>query len=103
MEVPKQTFADKSVSWNVISKLPLMQQRNLVVRVVAKLYNVEEDEILSSDRRKPGVLARQHAMYILYEHCKLTQDKIGQLFNRDRSTVTYAIAQTKERLKRNSK
>jgi chromosomal replication initiation ATPase DnaA len=35
--------------------------------------------------------ARQQAMYLINLHCKITLKRIGAYFNRDHSTVIYAI------------
>ncbi|MDQ3660398.1 MAG: chromosomal replication initiator protein DnaA [Actinomycetota bacterium] len=64
---------------------------DLVVAVASEYYNVTPDEMRSSSRTRPLVVARQMAMYLCRELTDLSLPKIGREFgNRDHSTVLHA-------------
>lgn len=59
---------------------------------VASAYQISIEELSSSVRKKEFALARHVAMYILKEKKGLGIMKIAELFERDHSSVVYAIA-----------
>ena len=64
---------------------------DLVVAVASEYYNVTPEEMRSSSRTRPLVVARQMAMYLCRELTDLSLPKIGREFgNRDHSTVLHA-------------
>ena len=58
---------------------------------VANIFQVSTEELSSSIRKKEFALARHVAMYILKEYKGLGIMKIAELFERDHSSVVYAI------------
>lgn len=65
--------------------------------------NVTIDDILGPSRQEDIVLARQCAIYTIRSITGITQKKIGELFNRDHSTVHSSISRIQERLDSNQK
>ena len=64
---------------------------DLVVAVTSEYYSVTPDEMRSSSRSRPLVVARQTAMYLCRELTDLSLPKIGREFgDRDHSTVLHA-------------
>jgi chromosomal replication initiator protein len=64
---------------------------DLVVAVTSEYYSVTADEMRSSSRSRPLVVARQTAMYLCRELTDLSLPKIGREFgDRDHSTVLHA-------------
>ena len=64
---------------------------DLVVAVASEYYNVTPEEMRSSSRTRPLVVARQMAMYLCRDLTDLSLPKIGREFgNRDHSTVLHA-------------
>ena len=64
---------------------------DLVVAVASEYYNITPEEMRSSSRTRPLVVARQTAMYLCRELTDLSLPKIGREFgNRDHSTVLHA-------------
>lgn len=67
-------------SWRAIAKL------------VALKHGVRITDISGRDRHKAYVGARYEALRLVHSHCApLTIAEIGRRFNRDRSTVYYAL------------
>jgi chromosomal replication initiator protein len=70
-----------------------------VIDVIAKLYNLSVDRLLSPDRSKEVARPRQLAMYLMRE-TNLSLPQIGQfLGGRDHTTVMYACEKVTEQLK----
>ena len=83
MTFMNQNEMTQPATWDDLKNLFPRQQRDLVVRVVSQLYNVEPRDILSKTRRQPETRARQHAMYLLRTKGKLGLSQIGRMFDRD--------------------
>ena len=66
-----------------------------VMRVVAKAYGVTRDELLCRSRKARLAWPRQVAMALTYEFSGLFMSEIAELFERDRRTVGYALAEVK--------
>lgn len=65
---------------------------------VADAFKISVEELSSSVRKKEFALARHVAMYILKEKKGLGIMKIAELFERDHSSVVYAIARITKQL-----
>lgn len=78
-----------------------------VVNIVSKVQDatgISYSQMRSKNRERETVLARQYAMYRIYDnlyHLGYTITAIGKMFNRDHSTVLYAIKQIREALQIN--
>lgn len=74
-----------------------------VIGEVAKIYNVEPDEMRSQRRTANISQARKVAIYVIQDVTGLAYEAIGKEFNgRDHSTVVYAIKSVKEEMERDS-
>ncbi len=73
-----------------------------IISEVARTYNVEESEILSSRRTADLVLARHAAMYIARETTELSYQDIGEAFGKDHSSVIHATKNIEKNIKNNS-
>ena len=62
-----------------------------ILHAVARKHNIPVDWILSERRSGPIVLARQEAMYRIYEETTLSLPGIGSRLNRDHTTVLHGI------------
>lgn len=62
-----------------------------LLSAVADVFHISTEELSSSVRKKEFVLARHVAMYILKEHKGLGIMKIAELFEKDHSSVVYAV------------
>ena len=67
-----------------------------IISEVAKVYNVSENDILSSRRTASVALARQVGMYIARETTELSYKAIGEAFGKDHTTVLYNVNQVEK-------
>ena len=72
---------------------------SLIISQVCKFYNVDEVVMRSIQKNKGVAEARQVAMYLIRKLTNLSLPDIGKEFNRDHSTVLYAIRKVEVALK----
>jgi chromosomal replication initiator protein len=65
---------------------------------VAHAFQVSVEELTSSVRKKEFVFARHVAMYVLKEKKNVNVMKVAELFDRDHSSVVYAVARIKKQI-----
>lgn len=68
------------------------------LKVVASHFQVSFEDLISTGRRKELALARHVAMYILKEKTGLNLMRISKLFDKDHSSVIYAVIRIKKQL-----
>jgi chromosomal replication initiator protein len=61
-----------------------------IIEHVARYFEISLDELYGSSRSAAIATARQIAMYLCRELTSLSLPKIGQLLDRDHTTVMYA-------------
>ncbi len=72
--------------------------RQLIERTVAGVFDVDVAQLGQPTRGRAQVaLARQAAMYIAHVGCSLTLTEVGELFDRDRTTVAHACSIIEQR------
>jgi hypothetical protein len=72
---------------------PVMELHALLDLMVAGVFEVESDLLRLPTRGRARVaLARQVAMYLAHVACGLSLTEVGELFNRDRTTVAHACS-----------
>jgi chromosomal replication initiator protein len=69
-----------------------------IMRGVARAYGLEPDELRSRSRRRRVVRPRQLAMYICRSSTDASLKDIGRAFNRDHTSVMYAIGIVEQRV-----
>jgi chromosomal replication initiator protein len=72
---------------------------NLIISQVCKFYSVDEAVLRGPQKTKNIAEARQTAMYLIRKLTNLSLPDIGQEFDRDHSTVLYAIRKVEVGLK----
>jgi chromosomal replication initiator protein len=72
---------------------------NLIISQVCKFYSVDETLLRGTLKNKGTAEARQVAMYLIRQLTKLSLPDIGKEFDRDHSTVLYAIRKVEVALK----
>ena len=72
-----------------------------IVEYMAKEFGISENDILSDKRQSNIALARQLAMYVIKEVTDLKLQELGNYFNKNHTTVLYAINQAKEKMDKN--
>ncbi len=65
-------------------------------------FNLKMTDLTGPRRQKELVLPRQIAMYVLYEDCKISMEKIGQMLGgRDHTTVLHGIKKINDSIPQN--
>ncbi len=96
------------VAQNVIKDIvsdhqPIPITVDKIISEVAKIYNVQPDEMRSPKRSSNISNARKVAIYVIQDITGLPYENIGKEFGgRDHSTVVYAIKNVKESMERDS-
>jgi chromosomal replication initiator protein len=70
--------------------------------LISSQFRVSLDELLSNSRRRCVSLPRQIAMYLTRKYTQESLADIGGLYNRDHSTVLYAIKTVSREISQNS-
>lgn len=69
-----------------------------LIKKVAAHYGITSEDILGKSQMRSMVLPRQVAMYLCRERLKLPFQRIGEIFNRDHSTVMSSMKQVQKRI-----
>jgi chromosomal replication initiation ATPase DnaA len=78
--------------------LPERALRQLLEHAVAQVFIVPSAELWSHKRGRPPVaFARQVAMYLAHVHYGLSLRQVGNVFARDRTTVSHACSVIEDR------
>lgn len=62
-----------------------------IIEAVERYFKVDHERLMSKWRYRNLVIPRQIAMYIIKVKTKLSDGTIAEMFNRDRTTVIYAV------------
>ena len=76
---------------------------SLIISQVCKFYNLDESVLRGTQKNKGTAEARQVAMYLIRKLTNLSLPDIGKEFNKDHSTVLYAIRKVEVALKNEDK
>jgi len=68
-----------------------IQKAEMILEAVCESYILTKEELILKSRKQRFSEPRQVAMYLMKQHTKLTQNRIGMMFNRDHSTANYAM------------
>ena len=77
------------------------QQKDYAITMAEKVcdyYQVTYGQLMSKYRGEEVTLARQMAMYFTKDRTELNGEEIGNIFNRDRTTVLHSIQKIREQL-----
>ena len=72
---------------------------SLIITQVCKFYSIDESVLRGTLKNKGTAEARQIAMYLIRKLTNLSLPDIGKEFNRDHTTVMYAIKKVESSLK----
>jgi len=73
----------------------------IIVREVAKYFQVEEPTIVGKNKSKEVALPRQISMYLIRELIQSSFPEIGRYFNRDHSTVMHSVNKIEDEIRVN--
>ena len=74
---------------------------DLIIRATAKYFRVSPEDIKSKRKTADLVNARQTAMYLCKVLTNSSFTKIGDIFNKDRTTIMYGIKKIEEEINSN--
>ena len=69
-----------------------------IVKVVCNYFEIGFEELESNSRKRDLVYVRDMAIYTLTEHTMLSLKSIGEIFNRDHTSVIHAREKVKANL-----
>jgi len=72
------------------------QREANVLKKVAKYFGVSLEDLLGQSRKKDFALPRHLSMYLLHCEDKFSLTRIGNLFNRDHTSILYAAEKIKK-------
>lgn len=94
--------AMNSISDIISDRIPVNVTIDKIIAAVSKKYGVTEEQLKSKTRTSEITLARQVAFYLLYKTTDISKKKIGDILNRDHSTVISSISKVENEVKCNS-
>ena len=83
---------------NVSFKKPITIEK--IQDIVANYYKIKKEDLLAKKRTKNIVYPRQISMYLCRELTDYSLPKIGELFNRDHTTVIHSIEKISNEIKK---
>ena len=96
---------DLALAQRVISRTTGVRHRrepitiDVILEQTCNFFAIDRDEVLSSSRKAPVVLARQVTMYLAQQHTHLSTTKIGDFIGRRRhATVIHSCKTISQRL-----
>ncbi len=87
----------RDVIATVYERLPRVDI-SIIQELVCDTFKISRDDLISPSRKKEVALARKIAFYLCREYTKETYQSIGRAFNRNHSTVIYAVKTVKQAL-----
>jgi chromosomal replication initiator protein len=69
-----------------------------IIHSVATYYGMRSDDLLGKSQTKEATIPRQMAMYLCRQNLKLSYMKIGEIFDRDHSTVMTSVKLVESKL-----
>lgn len=70
---------------------PHSNKRREIMAIVAYKHRVSVKTIRGDGRYKAMVAARQEAMWMMHEYCRMSLSQIGAFFGRDHTTVIHSL------------
>ena len=67
--------------------------------VISSMYNISTTDLLGTSRQNKYVIPRHIAMYILKNHYGLTLKRIGQIFDKDHTSIMNGCKRIENELK----
>ncbi len=97
MSLPIDLSLARDVVATVYERLPQINI-SAIQELVCETFKVSKNDLLSPSRKKDVALARKIAFYLCRQYTKETYQSIGAAFNRNHSTVIYAVKTVKRAL-----
>lgn len=99
-------FVELSQVETILNKLIEKESKEVltpekIIEAVAFVFDLKKEDILSKSQMREVTLPRQMAMYLMRTELKLPYMRIGEIFQRDHSTVMTAIKQIQKGVETN--
>ena len=95
-------MAEKAINEVILQKEKVISS-NYIQEVVAKFFNIEINDLISSKKSKDITYPRQIAMYLCREIANLSFPQIGEDFGgRDHTTAMHAYNKIEREIKENT-
>jgi chromosomal replication initiator protein len=65
-------------------------ERDVIIKVVCEHFSISIEELIDKSRRRPIVYRRQILMFLLVYYTRDTYQEIGNIFNKDHTTVIHS-------------
>ncbi|MBR2986437.1 MAG: chromosomal replication initiator protein DnaA [Clostridia bacterium] len=95
-------LAKKCISAMIVTNDPPEVTAKKIVETVSKKYGIPIDEIYGKSRAKPVSSARNVAIYIIRKITSLSLKDIGNLFDRDHTTIMSSIKSVEKEIETKS-
>ena len=80
------------VSWGAPINLIDRPSPRFLIRVAALRHGVRYGDVIGESRSKYVVAARDHAIRLIWTHCRLMSlPAVGRLFDRDHTTILHSL------------
>lgn len=86
----------------IIEEQKLALTSTKIIQIIAEFFGIKTEDILGKAQKRECSIPRQIAMYLCRHQLKLPLMKIGDIFNRDHSTVMTAIKNIQKELDSNN-
>ncbi len=97
-DVAGSAYGDIAFGPDGIGAASPQRTRGLIEEIVASVFDVDPEQLRRPTRGLARIaLARQVAMYIAHIGFSFTLTEVGELFDRDRTTVAHACKQIEQR------
>lgn len=108
--VAKSSFSKKEITvelveemfYDVLKTRSKMITKEKIIKVVSEWYNISEEDMKSTKRKKEIAKARQVSMFLLRDTLQLPFMAIGEVFGgKDHTTVMHSVTKVEEDMKSN--
>ncbi len=92
--------ASSMVTGEVFIPPPIkLSPEDQVIKNISADFNLDEGEVLSPSRKKELILPRHLCMFFMYKVLGICFFQVGKKFNRDHSSVIYAVTKIEDKMK----
>jgi chromosomal replication initiation ATPase DnaA len=79
---------------SIIEDAPIVREyeakEQKIIKIVSNYFNINENDLKRNSRKEEVREKRQIAMFFLLKYTHLSQEKIGEIFNKERTTVIHS-------------
>jgi hypothetical protein len=91
-------FRDGQQSNTARHRLSDCEEANLIMGIVCEYYRVTAEQLTSASRKTDVVTPRAIVMYLMRRYSPLSLKRIGEILDRDHTTVIHAVDKVTDRM-----